>query len=229
MRATIDWSYAQLTEAERKLLRRLAVFTGGCTAASAAVVCGEVGGESDMHDMLGGLASHSLVTADTHHRHTRFSMLETNRQYCFERLEEASETDELRGRHRDWCLELVAGLAPETFDTERVVRLLPELPNYARRSAGHSTRDRSRSAARLGLGMTAVWHLRGSFSEGRAALSALLNLAPHGKVPPAAAPGGYLGSHHGSQPGRLRRSWNPPAGRGSRTSLQGGRIRPAVC
>ena len=93
LRATIDWSYAQLTESERKLLRGLAVFSGGCTAASAAVVvCGDVGGESDMHDMLGGLASHSLIAADTRQPPTRFSMLETVRHYCFERLTQAEET-----------------------------------------------------------------------------------------------------------------------------------------
>ncbi len=184
LRATIDWSYAQLTEPERKLLRGLSVFSGGCTAASAASVCGDVGGESEMHDMLGGLASHSLVTVDTRHPHTRFSMLETNRQYCLERLEQASETQELRGRHRDWCLGLVAGLTPEAFDTERVVRLLPELQNLRAAFRWTLNTRQVESATRLGLGMTAVWHLRGSFSEGRAALSALLNLAPRGRVPP---------------------------------------------
>ena len=80
-----------------------------------------------MHDMLGGLASHSLIAADTRQPPTRFSMLETVRHYCFERLTQAEETQQLHRRHRDWCLQLVAGVLPEAFDTQRVARLLPEL------------------------------------------------------------------------------------------------------
>ena len=75
-------------------------------------------------------------------------------------------------------------MLPEAFDTQRVARLLPELDNL--RAAFRWTLETGQveSAARLGLGMTALWHLRGNFSEGRAALSALLNLAPRGRVPP---------------------------------------------
>src|SRR5205085_10265767 len=39
--ATFDWSWELLSEAERVLLRRLAVFAGGWTLEAAEVVCGE--------------------------------------------------------------------------------------------------------------------------------------------------------------------------------------------
>src|SRR5205814_4352422 len=39
LRATIEWSYELLTEAEQRLFARLDVFAGGCTLASAEAVC----------------------------------------------------------------------------------------------------------------------------------------------------------------------------------------------
>ncbi|HEY2595038.1 MAG TPA: NB-ARC domain-containing protein, partial [Chloroflexota bacterium] len=87
LRATIDWSYELLTDAEQRLLRRLAIFTGGCTFDGVQAVCS--GADSDPNDLtmlLDRLVGHSLVVADTRGEHTRFSLLETVRQYCLERV-----------------------------------------------------------------------------------------------------------------------------------------------
>jgi non-specific serine/threonine protein kinase len=188
LRAAIDWSYALLTEAERTLLRRLSVFSGGCTFDGVASVCGDADGSTnELTVVLDRLVGHSLVVADTRGERTRFSLLEMVRLYCVERVAEAGESDALRERHRDWCLQLVAGSRPEAFDTAEVARLVPELENV--RSALRwtvETRQVER-AARLALGMTALWHLHGSFSEGRAALSdvfALGDVVPPCDVPP---------------------------------------------
>ena len=40
LRATIDWSYSLLSEPEKMLFRRLAVFVGGWTLEAAESVCG---------------------------------------------------------------------------------------------------------------------------------------------------------------------------------------------
>jgi non-specific serine/threonine protein kinase len=178
LRATIDWSYALLTEREATLLRRLSLFNGSCTFEAVEAVCGDAeSGSPALMDVLDGLVSHSLVVADTRAERTRLSMLETVRQYCLERLEQAGETTELRERHRDWCLQLVAGPPPEAFDTAHAERLIPDLENL--RAALHWTLETGQleAAARLALGLTVVWHLRGSFPEGRAALTAVLDLA----------------------------------------------------
>ncbi|MBV9578678.1 MAG: response regulator transcription factor, partial [Chloroflexi bacterium] len=81
-------------------------------------------------------------------------------------------------RHRDWCLQVADGPPPEAFDTTQVERLAPDLDNL--RAALQWTLETRQlaAAAELALGLTIVWHLRGSFSEGRAALTAVLNLAP---------------------------------------------------
>jgi predicted ATPase/DNA-binding CsgD family transcriptional regulator len=185
LRATIDWSYALLTEAECRLLRKLAVFTGGCTFEGIQAVCGGLErGAGELGDVLDRLVGHSLVIADTRHERTRFSLLETVRQYCLERLNEAGETDELRGRHRDWCLGLVAGPPPEAFDTAHVDCLVPELDDLRAALRWTVATRQVEAAARLALGMTALWHLRGKFSEGRAALTAVFELAGEREVPP---------------------------------------------
>src|SRR5207248_11478166 len=43
LRATVDWSYRLLTEGERALMRRLAVFSGGWTLEAAEAVCADDG------------------------------------------------------------------------------------------------------------------------------------------------------------------------------------------
>ena len=70
LRATIEWSYDLLSEDERGLFARLAVFAGGCTLDAAEEV-----GDADI-DTLQALVEKSLV------RHTgeRFWMLETIRE-----------------------------------------------------------------------------------------------------------------------------------------------------
>jgi predicted ATPase/DNA-binding CsgD family transcriptional regulator len=185
LRATIDWSYALLTEPDCEVLRRLAVFTGGCTFDGIEAVCGDPqSGTSELREVLDRLVGHSLVIADTRQERTRFSLLETVRQYCLERLNEAGESDELRARHRDWCLRLVVGPPPEAFDTAHVDCLAPELDNLRAALRWTVETRQVEAAARLGLGMTAVWHLRGKFSEGRAALTAVFGLAGGCEVPP---------------------------------------------
>jgi non-specific serine/threonine protein kinase len=196
LRNTIDWSYALLTEPERALLRRLSVFTGGCTFEAVKAVCGAA--EGDTYELIGlleRLVLHSLLIADTRGERTRFGMLETVRHFCLERLEEAGETLQLRARHLDWCVALVAGPPPEAFDTGHVTRLLPDLENLRAALRWAIDTQRVEAATRLGFGMTAVWHLRGSFSEGRTALAAVLDLAHCAGAPAEIA---YVGAWAGT-------------------------------
>lgn len=97
LRATLEWSHELLTPDEATLFRRLAVFRGGCTLAAVETVC-------DAHaDVLEGLVDKSLVQRREGGPEPRFWQLETIREFASERLGEAGETDELRGRHAAWC------------------------------------------------------------------------------------------------------------------------------
>ncbi len=102
LRASVDWSHALLTEPERVLFRRAAVFMGGFDLDAAQAVCGD----SDIErfqtlDQLSLLIDKSLVIADDGNFGTRYRMLETVRQYALERLGESDEADTVRSRHRN--------------------------------------------------------------------------------------------------------------------------------
>ena len=97
LRATLDWSYGLLSAPEQKVLRQLAGFKGGFTLEAARHVVEGAGDELD--DILAGLASKSLLTADTTTSMVHYRLLETTRTYCSEKLVSAGEAAELAKRH----------------------------------------------------------------------------------------------------------------------------------
>jgi predicted ATPase len=101
LRATVDWSYGLLSETERVVFDRLAVFAGGFTLAAATAVVSGAGVEAwDVVDALSGLAAKSMVVAEpSAGEHTRYQLLETLRQYGRERLDQHGDTDHWRRRH----------------------------------------------------------------------------------------------------------------------------------
>jgi predicted ATPase len=94
----VQWSYDLLDDAERTLLNRCAVFAGGFDLASACAVTG-VDDEFATLDLLDALVRKSLLVADRSTRRTRFSMLETIRQFAEERLVYSGEADAVRAAH----------------------------------------------------------------------------------------------------------------------------------
>ncbi|MFN8472361.1 MAG: tetratricopeptide repeat protein [Anaerolineae bacterium] len=103
LRATIEWSHSLLSEAERVLLRRLAVFAGGWTLDAAEQVCGGDGLDTyDILEALAQLVSKSLVMAEVRDGEARYRMLETIREYSREKLAEAGEQWALRTRHLEF-------------------------------------------------------------------------------------------------------------------------------
>ncbi|MBV8345407.1 MAG: TIR domain-containing protein, partial [Candidatus Eremiobacteraeota bacterium] len=97
LRAMIDWSYALLSEQERLIFRRLAVFAGSFTLGDAVAVCFINAQDSaqldaaQVLDLLASLIDKSLLQADFTAEETRYMLLESMRAYADEKLREHSE------------------------------------------------------------------------------------------------------------------------------------------
>ena len=102
LRASVDWSHALLTDVERVIFRRLAVFRGGFHLdAAEAVVADDYVQPYQVLDELTLLVDKSLVIAENPSGATRYRLLETVRQYALEKLGDSGESDAVRVRHRD--------------------------------------------------------------------------------------------------------------------------------
>ncbi|WP_411069666.1 AfsR/SARP family transcriptional regulator [Streptomyces sp. cmx-4-25] len=112
LRAVVDWSWDLLEGAERVVLRRLAVFAGGCDLAAAEAVCAE-GGAGDVLDVLGALVDKSLVVASPGGAGMRYRLLETVAEYARERLVEAGERAGVERRHLTYYRELARCTDPQ--------------------------------------------------------------------------------------------------------------------
>ena len=101
--ALIDWSHDLLTEPERCLLRRLAVFPGNFSLEAAeAVTPGEGLPQDEVLPLLSELVDKSLVARES--ASGRFRLLETVRDYAQRRLQASGEETTLLDRHLDWVL-----------------------------------------------------------------------------------------------------------------------------
>ena len=115
LRGAMDWSYNLLDVGEKKLLVRLAVFAGGCTVEAAKVVC-NTGNDLLMNvtDGLTSLLNKSMLQRfEDMQGELCFTMLETIREYAFERLEASGEARLLRQCHAGYFLSMAERAAPE--------------------------------------------------------------------------------------------------------------------
>ncbi|MFI7702249.1 LuxR C-terminal-related transcriptional regulator [Nonomuraea sp. NPDC049480] len=112
LRALLDWSYDLCSADERLLWERLSVFSGGWDVEAIEHVCAGDGmaGETVL-DVLHQLVDKSVVLR----RGPRFEMLDTLRQYGWERLAASGQDKAVRLRHRDWCRDLAARSEAEWF------------------------------------------------------------------------------------------------------------------
>jgi tetratricopeptide (TPR) repeat protein len=94
-----------LTDSEKALFRRLAVFVGGWTLEAAEAVCAGDEIESyEVLDLLTEIVDKSLVQVDESGDTIRYQRLETIRQYAREKLLETDEATRVRDRHLDYYI-----------------------------------------------------------------------------------------------------------------------------
>ena len=99
LRHAVAWSYDLLDDAEKALLDRCSVFAGGFDLQSACAVMGSTIDDFATLDLLDALVRKSLLVADRSSGRTRFSMLETIRQFAEEQLVARGEASEIRAAH----------------------------------------------------------------------------------------------------------------------------------
>jgi non-specific serine/threonine protein kinase len=178
LRATIDWSYDLLSQTERGLLRRLAVFAGGWTLEAAEGVCTSAGIEqSAVLALLAQLVDKSLVHAEEQGHEARYGMLETVWEYALERLEARGEAEAARQAHARYFLELAVEAEPQLFVGARaaawLARLEAELDNL-RAALGWLLEQDADACLRLAVAVRQLWLVHGHYTEGRRWLEAAL-------------------------------------------------------
>ena len=171
LRASVDWSHALLTDAERTLFRRLGVFMGGFDLEAAQAVAAITEAEQfQVLDQLSLLVDKSLVTADDESGVMRFRLLETMRQYALEKLSESGEADEVRDRHRDHYVAAAVAFDPGDPLVEWAES---EIDNI--RAAHTWSVDKAEFETALGFvsSLQRLWVNRSRFLEGIAAFDAV--------------------------------------------------------
>jgi predicted ATPase/DNA-binding winged helix-turn-helix (wHTH) protein len=185
LRATLDWSHELLPDAERRLLRRLAVFPGGFTIDAAAAVMTDTGFDaSSVLDGIANLVAKSWVALDKSGAAARWSLLETIRAYALEKLAEHAEADIAAQHHALYFRDLFTPQprgARSSLSDEDLARGVREIDNI------RAALDWSFSSAgdqAIGVDLTAayapVWRHLSLMSECRERCErALLSLEPH--------------------------------------------------
>jgi len=126
MRDAIAWSHDLLTLDEQALFRRLAIFAGGFTLDAAEAVCGPGEVEDDrwesawslgapILDGVTSLVEKSLLREEEQNGASRFTILQTIREFAAEQLADSGEFEEASRRHARWVLDLAERAGAELF------------------------------------------------------------------------------------------------------------------
>jgi predicted ATPase/DNA-binding CsgD family transcriptional regulator len=194
LRDTLAWSYELLSEEEQQLFRRLSIFVGGFILEAGEAVYDALGGESAQ--VLDGVTSlldkhllHQREQEGPGQGDRRLLMLETIREYGWERLVTSGELEETRRVHAAHYLQLAEEAEAHLFGAgqeqwfdwlEREYDNLRAALNWAVEQAGsEEAGQKGETALRLTGALVRYWAVRGSLSEGLAWLErALAATAP---------------------------------------------------
>lgn len=185
MRATIAWSYDLLEPEEQALFRRLAVFAGGAGLEAVAAVSGEVPA-AEVEERIERLAEQSLVgVGEGTDGAIRVRLLETIREYAWEKLEESGDVETVLRRFAAYYLALAEegeiGLkgAEQATWLERLEQEHDNLRAVLRTAAANGDLD---VGLRLAGALYPFWEARGPLHEGRYHLDELVTRAAQGDM-----------------------------------------------
>jgi predicted ATPase/DNA-binding SARP family transcriptional activator len=169
LRAVVDWSWELLTDAERMVLRRLSVFSGGASLEAAERVCaGDAVEQEQVLELLTSLAEKSLLLIEGDSA-PRYRMLSTIKEYAAQRLAEAGEAGLARRTHLVYFTDLTETAEPHLRRAEQLewlATLEAEHDNIGAAMRGALAAGEAQAAMRLAAAAGYYWWLGGHRAEG---------------------------------------------------------------
>jgi predicted ATPase len=165
LRDTIAWSFELLNEQEQELFTKLAVFRGGFTLEAAEKVACTDAGVGD----VASLVDKSLVQMQDE-TEPRFTMLETVREYAFEKFIGSPFFAEVRSRHANYFLGFAEQGQPYQVGSERqawLAGLEREHDNMRVAFAWAKDTGEAEFAVRLGWALSESFWVNARLQEGR--------------------------------------------------------------
>lgn len=129
---SIGWSYDLCSPSEQRLWARLSIFAGSFELEAAEHVCNGELSPQELVELLTALVDKSILIRAESPGGVRFKLLDTLREYGREKIRQAGDYRQLRGRHLGWYRRLVADAADEWFSSRQLrwlARLEPESHN----------------------------------------------------------------------------------------------------
>lgn len=188
LRDTIAWSVDLLEPEDRLLFARLAVFSGGCTFDAIVQVCGTPETEVLLLDSVTILVEQSLLQTREVAGATRYSMLETVREYATELLAATGEEPTLRRCLADALCTLAEEAEPALLDVaphEWYAQLEAERENIRQALIWAAEHGDDLTTLRIGAAIWRFWWACGGSREGLAQLQAALARADRHDLAPA--------------------------------------------
>ena len=175
LRAVVDWSWELLSDAERMVLRRLAVFSGGASLDAAEQVCaGDGVGQEQVLELLTALTEKSLLLTEGSSA-PRYRMIDTIKEYAGHRLAEAGESDLARHAHLAYFTGLTETADPHlrrAGQLEWLATLEAEHDNISSAMRGALAAGEAHAAMQLAAGAGWYWWFGGHKAEGIELLTA---------------------------------------------------------
>jgi predicted ATPase/DNA-binding CsgD family transcriptional regulator len=169
LRDTIAWSYGLLSASSQTLFRRIAVFNGGCSLDAVKEICGD--GSLDVLQELRALVANSLVRrTDQPGGHSRYTLLETVREFGVECLQKSDEAGIIHRRHAAYFLALAERVEAKANTVEREAwldLLESEQGNLHSAIAWALEQEDAETAIGLSASLLPFWQFRFHSSVGR--------------------------------------------------------------
>ncbi len=186
--ALIEWSYALLDAAERKLLMKLSVFAGGWSLEAAQYICGEFDAletnaectryydEYEVLDNLSSLVDKSLVILEENAGRVRYRMLETIRAFARDLLAATGDAFNVSVNHATYYAERAVQLEPLLLgpDQAQLLDMLEADHDNIRAAIQFAQTELPAVALHLTGGIWRFWMQRGHWLEGRDQIHSVL-------------------------------------------------------